>query len=170
MNEFAKRKKRRVGFRPSHGLGYFHHCACMPSCGEPYPLHAAVYEGDLEAAMSWLHQHPTHLHLLDSEGDSVMHIAVRRGNVAMVRLLLSVGFDINCRSADEWTVLEEAHACAPPQVLKAVYEAVQVDECRRWHCRSRQVLQGLRRMADFVIDVHWRCVGGENFKLKLILN
>ena len=106
--------------------------------------------------MSWLHQHPTHLHLLDSEGDSVMHIAVRRGNVAMVRLLLSVGFDINCRSADEWTVLEEAHACAPPQVLKAVYEAVQVDECRRWHCRSRQVLQGLRRMADFVIDVHWR--------------
>ena len=88
----------------------------------------------------------------------------------MVRLLLSVGFDINCRSADEWTVLEEAHACAPPQVLKAVYEAVQVDECRRWHCRSRQVLQGLRRMADFVIDVHWWCVGGENFKFKLILN
>ena len=106
--------------------------------------------------MSWLHRHPTHLHLLDSEGDSVMHVAVRRGNIAIVRLLLSVGFDINCRSADDWTVLEEAHACAPPQVLKAVYEAVQVDECRRWHGRSRQVVQGLRRMADFVIDVHWR--------------
>ena len=124
--------------------------------GEPYPLHAAVYEGDLEAALSWLHRHPTHLHLLDGEGDSVMHIAVRRGNIAIIRLLLSVGFDINCRSADDWTVLEEAHACAPPQVLKAIYEAVQVDECRRWRGRSRQVVQGLRRMADFVIDVHWQ--------------
>ena len=128
----------------------------VPPRGEPYPLHAAVYEGDLEAAMSWLHRHPTHLHLLDSEGDSLMHIAVRRGNIPIVRLLLSVGFDINCRSADEWTVLEEAHACASPQVLKAVYEAVQIDECRRWHSRSRQVVQGMRRMADFVIDVHWR--------------
>ena len=132
------------------------HAAVYEPCGDPYPLHAAVYEDDSEAAMSWLHRHPTHLHLLDSEGDSVMHVAVRRGNIAIVRLLLSVGFDINCRSADDWTVLEEAHACAPPQVLKAVYEAVQVDECRRWHGRSRQVVQGLRRMADFVIDVHWR--------------
>ena len=128
----------------------------VPPRGEPYPLHAAVYEGDLEAAMSWLHRHPTHLHLLDSEGDSLMHIAVRRGNIPIVRLLLSVGFDINCRSADDWTVLEEAHACAPPQVLKTIYEAVQVDECRRWRGRSRQVVQGLRRMADFVIDVHWQ--------------
>ena len=124
--------------------------------GEPYPLHAAVYKGDLEAALGWLHRHPTHLHLLDSEGDSVMHIAVRRGNIAIIRMLLSVGFDVNCRSADEWTVLEAAHACAPPQVLKAVYEAVQVDECRRWRSRSRQVVQGLRHMADFVIDVHWQ--------------
>ena len=138
------------------GEPYPLHAAVYEPCNEPYPLHAAVYEDDMEAAMSWLHRHPTHLHLLDSEGDSVMHVAVRRGNIAIVRLLLSVGFDINCRSADDWTVLEEAHACAPPQVLKAVYEAVQVDECRRWHGRSRQVVQGLRRMADFVIDVHWR--------------
>ena len=99
---------------------------------EPSVLHAAVYEGDVETATWWLLQHPTHLHLLDVDGQSLLHLAgaggksfalhsrslhhhltaaVRRNNLEMVRMLLAAGFDVNCRDADNWTAGQLVESC-----------------------------------------------------------
>ena len=73
------------------------------------PVHAMAYDGDVAALRNRLLRSPSELHLLDRLGDTLLHIAVRQGQLAVVRLLLESGFDVNTRSASGWTVLEEAH-------------------------------------------------------------
>jgi len=134
---------------------------CQPlvvlhAAASAWDLHSAVYEGDADAVTRWLLQHPTHLHLLDGQGNSVLHLAVRRGHLELVRMLLASGFDVNCRSAAGWTVLEEAQACASQPIIRCIFEAVQIDERERWHARRQKVVDVVRGLADFCLEVHWK--------------
>ena len=74
-------------------------------------LFSLVYAGELDALRLALLQRPTELHLLDRHGDSLLHLAIRRVDTAAVRCVLAAGFDVNTRSAGNWTPMEEAMAC-----------------------------------------------------------
>jgi len=130
-------------------------------------LNALLYADQLQQLQHELLARPSELHLLDRHGDSLMHLAIRRSSVAGVRLLLAAGFDINTRSAGNWTVMEEAmavaQALAPPHgqadalvVLREVHHATQADEQCRWAERREVVLSALKSMPDFSTVLAWR--------------
>lgn len=142
-------------------------------------LFELLYEGKLEALQQELLSRPSELHLLDRNGESLLHLAIRRTDVAAVRLLLAAGFDINTRSAGNWTVMEEAmavaQAAALPQgqgtavtVLREIHHATQADEHCRWAARREVVLGALRSMPDFSTVLAWR-VGSYMIGLSTLL-
>jgi hypothetical protein len=145
----------------------------------PICLFELLYAGKLEALQQELLARPSELHLLDRNGESLLHLAIRRTDVAAVRLLLAAGFDINTRSAGSWTVMEEAmavaQAVAPPHgqgpavaVLREIHHAIQADEQCRWAARREEVLSALRCMPDFSTVLAWR-VGSYMLGLSTLL-
>eukprot|EP00967_Tisochrysis_lutea_P063526 scaffold81982_cov31-Tisochrysis_lutea.AAC.6 len=133
----------------------------------PPSLFDLLYAGDLEAVQRELVARPSEMHVLNSYGDSLLHLAVRRSDLPAVRLLLSSGFDVNCRSAANWTVMEEGMAVAqslgPSEaqeraiaVLRELHHATQADEQCRWAQRRARVLSALSSMPDFSTVLAWR--------------
>lgn len=131
--------------------------------GQALSLFELVYEHKLETLRRELLSRPSELHLLDRNGDSLLHLAIRRSDAAVVRELLAVGFDVNMRSAGNWTPMEEAMACAQASgepdslaVLREIHHAVQSDEQARWAERRETVLGAMRAMPDFSTVLAWR--------------
>jgi ankyrin repeat protein len=60
-------------------------------------LHRAVIKGDLEMAQSLI-RGGANLRAFDRQGQMALHVATRRGALAMVNLLLDYGADINAES------------------------------------------------------------------------
>eukprot|EP00308_Calcidiscus_leptoporus_P003987 CAMPEP_0119360482 /NCGR_PEP_ID=MMETSP1334-20130426/8069_1 /TAXON_ID=127549 /ORGANISM="Calcidiscus leptoporus, Strain RCC1130" /LENGTH=112 /DNA_ID=CAMNT_0007375327 /DNA_START=13 /DNA_END=347 /DNA_ORIENTATION=+ len=73
-------------------------------------MHSMAFSGSASEIRAHLLRHPADLHLLDRTGDTLMHIAIRRGDLPLVRVLLDAGFDVNTRNVSGWTVVEEAQA------------------------------------------------------------
>jgi ankyrin repeat protein len=145
----------------------------------PSSLFELLYEGKLDALQKELLARPSELHLLDRNGESLLHLAIRRTDVAAVRLLLAAGFDINTRSAGNWTVMEEAVAVTQAAVslqgqgpaitvLREIHHATQADEHCRWAARREVVLGALRSMPDFSTVLAWR-VGSYMIGLSTLL-
>lgn len=65
------------------------------------PLHTAVRQDD-ERMVAWLlssRQNADDINIRDAEGSTPLHIAVQKGNLGMVKLLVEQGADVLARDA-----------------------------------------------------------------------
>lgn len=88
-----------------------------------FPGHAAAFAGDRRALGKWLDATPRDdwaRH--DPQGMTVAHLAVLRGHLPCLELLLSRGFPIDAEDARGWVVLEDAIAKRDRAATRAIME------------------------------------------------
>ncbi len=84
----------------------------LASKGSDVSLHTAAYIGDLQRVEKFI-DGGTNVDAKDQKGQTALHYAAKVGQIAVAKLLIANGADVN---AGEWTPLQEAAYCSKDMV------------------------------------------------------
>lgn len=93
-------------------------CGCQPA--DPKELHDAVRAGDQEKVKVALKQNSGAINAPDKAGNTALHLAVGKGDTAMVDLLLAQKASVNVRNAAEQTPLYRAISQNHVPIIKSI--------------------------------------------------
>jgi len=85
--------------------------AALGRAGE---IHNAAAEGNVERVKVLLARNPNSISLLDDSSQTPLHVAVHRGKLAVVKLLLENKADVKARAYNQFTPL---HLASDPQIV-----------------------------------------------------
>jgi hypothetical protein len=94
---------------------------------------------------------------LDRCGNSALHVAVLRGHIGVLDVLLSddVDFPLDVRSSTGWTPLQEAVHLGDRRLVKLLFQK-QLDRSKREFERKKPLLLAtLQSLPDFRMMIHW---------------
>eukprot|EP00741_Cyanophora_paradoxa_P005834 tig00000113_g5653.t1 len=127
-------------------------------------LHRAVWFNDERALGEILFNpepdRPPNVNEYDLRGNTPLHLAVRLGNAAAVRLLIDHGADPKKKNAHGWTVLDEAVATGDQDVVTAVYVGMQRAAWQKWCERKEYIMAALEKLPDFYMELKWEFESG----------
>eukprot|EP00762_Andalucia_godoyi_P001310 ANDGO_04753.mRNA.1 Putative ankyrin repeat protein RF_0381 len=86
------------------------------------PLHEAALRGCLDAIRVLVLEHNADVNAETKSGSTALHLAARKGHVAAVRLLVSLGANVRSRDANGETAVHWACALGLPKVLVSFAE------------------------------------------------
>ena len=124
-----------------------------PVNGSPPPAAAAAIPGSPGVARAALGGVAS----ADACGNTALHVAVLRGHVGAVDVLLDddVDFPLEARSAAGWTALQEAVHLGHRRLVKTLLKK-QVERSKREFERKKPLLLAtLRSLPDFRMRIHW---------------
>jgi ankyrin repeat protein len=96
-------------------------CSTLAFAG---PIHDAARKGDLKKVQSLIQADPTSVNSLDSHGDTPLHLASLHGEVAIAKVLVDAGANVNAKDnagaftpGDMWGVISSSNHQDPVGLL-----------------------------------------------------
>ncbi|XP_025109257.1 ankyrin repeat domain-containing protein 13C-like isoform X2 [Pomacea canaliculata] len=120
---------------------------------EQYPLHAAVFEGDIRRVAQLLRTHD--LSEKDIHGNTPLHLAVMLGRKECVHLLLAHNAPVKIKNAQGWTPLAEAISYGNRQTVLSVLRKLKQQAREALEERRPALVQALREIDDFCLELKW---------------
>lgn len=74
--------------------------------GSHEPFHAAIHFGNSDIVKAFIEEHTEHLHFVNRDGETALHVAIKRRNVDFVNLLLDSGSSITTGTFDHKAPLD----------------------------------------------------------------
>lgn len=123
---------------------------------ERHPLHRAAYYNDT-ARLRELLAATNHegLDALDDKGNSALHVAVLRQNLAAVNALLAGGCAVERKNAGGWSPVEEASALRDYHVVRALHIQAVKRSQEDFVRQQPQLFDTLARLPDFRMRIKW---------------
>eukprot|EP00123_Amoebidium_parasiticum_P009857 comp19749_c0_seq1/m.23586 comp19749_c0_seq1/g.23586 ORF comp19749_c0_seq1/g.23586 comp19749_c0_seq1/m.23586 type:complete len:469 (-) comp19749_c0_seq1:568-1974(-) len=126
-----------------------------------YGIHKAVFANDAERVMGLLGKDPTEetcalVNAKDHRGNTPLHIAVMKGAVKCVDILLEHGAKVREKNGLGWTSLEEAVSYGHRDMLRTIYVAHKRQVKARMKERTPTLLRQVESLGDFYLELDWR--------------
>ena len=123
---------------------------------KPPPPSSAVFSGDVLAVDSVLDSLPSALWTeLDSVGNAALHLAVLRGQPAVVDRLLARGFPVGVKSASGWSAVHYAILQRDVGLTRTLHAAQVRHGEQEYRQRKPQLLAELAALPDFRGCLRW---------------
>ncbi|XP_031564621.1 ankyrin repeat domain-containing protein 13C-B-like [Actinia tenebrosa] len=120
---------------------------------ERFPLHKAVYEGNLRKVSSCLRT--CDIDEQDNHGNTPLHIAVLLGRRECVYLLLAHNAQIKVKNNHGWSPLAEAISYGDRQIITSVLKKLKGQSRNSIEERRPQLIEALRQLGDFYVEIAW---------------
>ncbi|XP_046841469.1 ankyrin repeat domain-containing protein 13C-B-like isoform X2 [Xenia sp. Carnegie-2017] len=120
---------------------------------DQYPLHRAVFEGNLRKVSSLLHDHD--IDERDSHGNTPLHLAVMLGHKECVYLLLEKNATIKVKNASGWSPLAEAISWGSRSIVKAVLRKMKEQNQHNIERNRPKLMKALHGLGDFYVELKW---------------
>ncbi|CAL8467988.1 g7526 [Coccomyxa elongata] len=122
----------------------------------PYPGHRAAYYGRTHILLRLLEgRSPEELQELDSQGNTVMHVAVLRQQHEVVQALLDFGFPLAVKNSRRWEPIDEAISLRDRTMVKLLLAAEVAAFKAEQKAKRAALLQTMRDLDDFTFKLKW---------------
>ena len=118
-------------------------------------VHRAVYSSDVDSLREFLRMHPHLCNARDHRGSTPLALAYRLGFEDIVNFLLEHGADPRLKSANGWTVMQEAALNRQESVLMNMYLHQVAMQCTEWESSLAHLTAALTLMPDFYMEIRW---------------
>ncbi|CAH2311013.1 ankyrin repeat domain-containing 13C [Pelobates cultripes] len=130
-----------------------HKLSRAPASDNKYPLHEAVYKGDIRRLSALLRTHS--LGDKDSHGNTPLHLAVMLGNKECAHLLLAHNAPVKVKNAQGWSPLAEAISYGDRQMITALLRKLKQQSRESVEEKRPRLLNALKELGDFYLELHW---------------
>ena len=121
-------------------------------------LHKAVFVGDVDKLYDLLSAGSVDVAAKDMHGNTALHLAVMLGRRECAELLLEHGAPTHHRNTEGWTPLEEAISYGDRGVITGLLRRhKQYQEMQIKRMFSREMVEGLKILGDFSLQLSWEC-------------
>ncbi|BDA42329.1 Ankyrin repeat domain-containing protein 13B [Coccomyxa sp. Obi] len=121
-----------------------------------YPAHRAAFYGHTEIVLSLLQgRSPEELQELDSQGNTVMHVAVLRQQHEVVQALLEFGFPLAVKNSRRWEPIDEAISLRDRAMVKLLLAAEYAAFKAEQKAKRAALLQTMQDLDDFTFKLKW---------------
>eukprot|EP01128_Nolandella_sp_AFSM9_P006615 TRINITY_DN3444_c0_g1_i1.p1 TRINITY_DN3444_c0_g1~~TRINITY_DN3444_c0_g1_i1.p1 ORF type:complete len:450 (+),score=76.50 TRINITY_DN3444_c0_g1_i1:77-1351(+) len=120
------------------------------------PLSSAVWEGDIPTLLKALDSSDAPVNHLDKQGNSLLHLAIYRKNLAAVKEILKHSMtDILLPNGMGWTPIQLAIASRDQNLVKEVYVKLQHRLYLEFIKRIPKISAALSNLPDFSFQLEW---------------
>ncbi|KXJ18332.1 ankyrin repeat domain-containing protein 13C-B [Exaiptasia diaphana] len=120
---------------------------------EDFPLHKAVFEGNLRKVSSCLRS--CDIEEQDIHGNTPLHIAVLLGRRECVYLLLAHGATTKIKNNLGWSPLAEAISYGDRQIITSILKKLKGQSREGINERRPQLINALKELGDFYVEIAW---------------
>uniref|UniRef100_A0A1D2AFP4 Ankyrin repeat domain-containing protein n=1 Tax=Auxenochlorella protothecoides TaxID=3075 RepID=A0A1D2AFP4_AUXPR len=121
-----------------------------------YPLHKAVFDGDLHAVRRLLKGvDPPLVQSLDAHGNTPLHLAVIRGKREIVEALLEAGASVGAKNIARWNALDEAIALGNGELVHLLFLQLRKEWKQEKAQKKERLLEVLKELPDFSMKLKW---------------
>lgn len=121
---------------------------------DKFPLHRAVIQRNILEVESLL-EAGADINERDAAGIPPLHYAIHLGYIDVMSFLLKKGADVTRKSAAGWSALQEAIAVRSKMLVRDVMVALQRKVNVEYERRIPALLDILRKMPDFYMELKW---------------
>ncbi|CAH3134873.1 unnamed protein product [Porites lobata] len=125
----------------------------MDSLCDRFPLHKAVFEGNLRKVSSCLRT--CDIGERDIHGNTPLHLAVLLGHKECVYLLLAHDAPVKVKNNLGWSPLAEAISYGDRQIITALLKKLKQQSRDALEERRPQLTAALHELGDFYVEIHW---------------
>ncbi|CAB3997813.1 ankyrin repeat domain-containing 13C-like [Paramuricea clavata] len=123
------------------------------SACDRYPLHRAVFEGNLRKVSSLLRDHD--IGQKDCHGNTPLHLAIMLGHKECVFLLLEKNAPVKVKNEAGWSPLAEAISWGSRSIVKAVLRKMKEQNQHNVDKSRPELIEALRGLGDFYVELKW---------------
>ncbi|RMX51644.1 hypothetical protein pdam_00021479 [Pocillopora damicornis] len=125
----------------------------MDSLCDRFPLHRAVFEGNLRKVSSCLRTYDVGER--DVHGNTPLHLAVLLGHRECVYLLLAHKAPVKVKNNFGWTPLAEAISYGDRQIITSLLKKLKEQSREALEERRPQLTTALQELGDFYVEINW---------------
>jgi len=129
---------------------------------ENWPLHKAVWKGDLDKVLEILNfsnpNNPLNPDIIDSRdrrGNPPLHLAIHLRHRDIVQALLQAGADPLVKNGGGWNALQEAIASSDRLISTEIYISIQKAIQQKYYSQVPELLSALENLPDFYMELVW---------------
>jgi hypothetical protein len=133
--------------------------APQPPPLEPLALHRAAWDASAAGAAALRRlaaaASPEELAALDTHGNSALHIAALRGNVAAIEALCDAGLKAGVKSSRGWRPIEEAISARSMPAALALHARMEAEAEAALAAKKALLLRTLGELPAFSLSLKW---------------
>lgn len=122
---------------------------------EPFPLHQAVANRDIQAIEELLAVSPEKINQRDWHGNPPLHLAIHLKFHEIVELLLEKGADPSFKNGGGWNSLDEAIASEQKKTVEIVLKYFRMQGISELHQKMPELLTAIEKLPDFYLELKW---------------